>query len=1126
MVTWVSQCDKKALNRTRRVLDSFANRIGDNTWQTIITQEGLIAVKKLLRKTATKNTAVSCHWVRGRTRSELLWIVGKRERFNDEGHVAVNRSKKRLPSLQSESDWHYLPLIKALTAMSALLHDWGKASLLFQAKLKPSKEKQFKGDPIRHEWISFLLLNRVVHATDAKDDQGWLSVLVKGEWDEALLTQPLKEEATQSLTGLPPIAQLLAWLIISHHRLPLEKKSVQDLRSSWLGSPANHVDEMMARITQVWGYENRFEEADYQARLNDCFTFPHGLMTDSPRWVKEVKKWSQRLLVEQANVETVMNNGSFRLILHHARLCLMLGDHHYSSQEACKKWQETAGLYANTDNNRQLKQKLDEHLVGVEKSALHICHHLPAFESEPPHVKDVRVLQKASPAAFAWQDKAVTAIKEWRTAQKKGDVQGFFAVNMASTGKGKTFANAKIMRALSDDAKSLRYILALGLRTLTLQTGDEYRERIGLDNSELAVLIGSRAVQALHEQSKNTDTDLPEYKRSGSESQEALLDEAIDFDVDLPEEGLSTVLKQQRDRQFLYAPILSCTIDHLMAATETQRGGRYILPSLRLMSSDLVIDEIDDFTGDDLIAIGRLIHLAGMLGRKVMISSATIPPDLAEGYFNAYREGWLLYAKTRDAKNGIGCAWVDEFSTQVVTNNRDTVNDAVLGDYRKAHDSFINKRVAKLGKEPAKRKAKIVPCQFIIDTHKKQRAASEETVESKQQAYFRTMADTAVDLHAHHHTVDDITGITVSLGVIRMANISPCVALTRYLLNHTWPEQTEVRVMAYHSQQILLMRHEQERHLDQVLKRKEKAGTQPVALSNAIIRQHLTDINASETPVKNVLFIVVATPVEEVGRDHDFDWAVVEPSSYRSIVQLAGRVRRHRTGAVASPNVALMQYNWKGVRDAHKENNPVFTRPGFEGGSQFLLKNHNLDALMDEQAIAECLDATPRIQKPAREDFRMRENLAHLEHAQTKWLLTMPITEDTKGPEKIQGYLRGYWYLSALPQKLTPFRQSEASVKLFLLWDDNKEAYCFHERNQEGDFINRQRFLCIRHSDLTEDEKKRLWLVRDYTGSITRMAEAQDRSRFAMAIRYGELSFTQRANKNYVYNDQLGMVYE
>ena len=63
---------------------------------------------------------------------------------------------------------------------------------------------------------------------------------------------------------------------------------------------------------------------------------------------------------------------------------------------------------------------------------------------------------------------------------------------------------------------------------------------------------------------------------------------------------------------------------------------------------------------------------------------------------------------------------------------------------------------------------------------------------------------------------------------------------------------------------------------------------------------------------------MVATPVEEVGRDHDFDWAIVEPSSYRSIIQLAGRVLRHRKldQDIQNPNIALMQYNLKGLRKA------------------------------------------------------------------------------------------------------------------------------------------------------------------------------------------------------------------
>lgn len=97
MVTFVSQCEKKSLARTRRVLDAFADRIGDNTWQTVITQEGLLAVKKLLRKTASKNTAVSCHWIRSRSRSELVWVVGSRDDFNDHGVVPVNTTKKEVP---------------------------------------------------------------------------------------------------------------------------------------------------------------------------------------------------------------------------------------------------------------------------------------------------------------------------------------------------------------------------------------------------------------------------------------------------------------------------------------------------------------------------------------------------------------------------------------------------------------------------------------------------------------------------------------------------------------------------------------------------------------------------------------------------------------------------------------------------------------------------------------------------------------------------------------------------------------------------------------------------------------------------------------------------------------------
>jgi hypothetical protein len=48
------KCKKNSIFYTRRVLDTFADRIGSGTWQTVITEEGLRAVKKLLSQTATK----------------------------------------------------------------------------------------------------------------------------------------------------------------------------------------------------------------------------------------------------------------------------------------------------------------------------------------------------------------------------------------------------------------------------------------------------------------------------------------------------------------------------------------------------------------------------------------------------------------------------------------------------------------------------------------------------------------------------------------------------------------------------------------------------------------------------------------------------------------------------------------------------------------------------------------------------------------------------------------------------------------------------------------------------------------------------------------------------------------
>ncbi len=1091
MVTFISQCEKKALNRTRRVLDSFADRIGDNTWQTIITQEGLGAVKKLLRKTASKNTAVACHWMRSRKRTELVWVVGQRNKFNQQGIVPVNTTKKSILNNHWENDWHYLPLIKSLTALAALFHDWGKSSEFFQTKLQGNEKL---GDPLRHEWISAQFFSAFVNG---ESDERWLTRLINGEIVASDLKQLVgTNNIKKPLAELPNAASFLVWLIVTHHRLP--EKDV------YCGEECSDFKEIFKVIKQDWGYENKFEDDEFKQNLKRCFDYPKGLPSDSSGWLKRIKRNAQKLRDCLPLLEESIGNGCWRLVLHYARLSLMLGDHYYSSLGPDSKKRlriKELDLFANTDQTtRKLKQSLDEHLVGVARQAVRTAHLLPAFEGDHDELArafDIKALERKSLDRFRWQDVAVTRIIKWRAGIEKLNSShfGFFAVNMASTGKGKTFANAKIMRALSADKESLRFILALGLRTLTLQTGDEYRERVGLED-DLAVLIGSRAVMDLHNKNKAENHEQTD-RVTGSESQESLLDNELHFEHELPEGDLATVLKSEKNRKFLFAPVLSCTVDHLMAATETKRGGRYILPSLRLMSSDLVIDEIDDFTGKDLVAIGRLVHLVGMLGRKVMISSATIPPDLAEGYYNAYQSGWRIFARMRGCSTSVGCAWIDEFTTQ-------TGNAECIEDYRAQHQRFIVKRIKELNKQPAKRRANIVSCELDSD--------EKGTEESIRRFVFSVIQKSILDKHEHHHVIETQSGKRVSFGVVRVANITPCVELARYLLNADWPDNVEIRAMAYHSQQVLLMRHEQEKHLDQVLKRNKDGQC---VFENTIIKNHLEKINS-----KDVIFVLVATPVEEVGRDHDFDWAVVEPSSYRSIIQLAGRVLRHRESAAATSNIALLQYNLKGLSG---KGGPVFCRPGYEN-KETLFETHDLEQLVDSEALGERVDAQPRINRP--ETLSPKRSLIGLEHESIHKLLT---DYDSKGPETLQGWLTGCWWLTAIPQYYVRFREGYPQDVLFLMPTDNDDGFTFCEKTAYGKSVPQEcRYKSLkkeRDEDLSDRIRARLWLCRDYKLLLEKI---EDKTIEEAAMIYGEINLPiygeDRQDLCFTYSSQFGLV--
>ncbi|SHK88806.1 CRISPR-associated endonuclease/helicase Cas3 [Selenomonas ruminantium] len=1082
MVIFTSQSDKNALKTTRWILDAFANRIGTDTWQTVITEDGLQMVKRLLRRHATKSMSVSCRWIRSRTRSQLLWIVGDSSRFDENGYVPVNSTQKDIAHQAWENDWIYLPEIKSLAAMAGVLHDWGKSETAFQKMLKKASNGKRESDEVyRHEWLSCKLLEGLVWQTEKRTDEEWLKILQSGKIPEKKLEEWLAENASEKLKELPPVASMLCWLILSHHRLPVLDKA--DAKA-YANDEATSFSRLLSGLDAVWGYQKQGKAAVKLSR---------GLLK-SDKWQKQVKKWSDRLAAQIPVLHELWAQENIRLLLLYARVSLMLSDYTVSAAKAESSWPQDCALFANTDKHG-LKQRLDEHLVRVSMQAAQAAHCLPHFIHGMDRIEDVPNLRRKSPPAFVWQDKSVAKIGDWRKAKEKAgrSHEGWFVINMAGTGCGKTMGNAKIMQALSEDGKSLRYSLLLGLRSLTLQTGREYQKRIGLDVGEIAVLVGSAAAKELYGEGaweESADTDCMNGLLAG----EVKADFAVN-DKMLAVLFASSAQLAQKHKELLYAPVLAATIDHLMPATETVRGGRYILPFLRMMSADVVIDEIDDFAGADLVAIARLVHMAGMLGRNVILSSATIPPDLAEGLFSAYWSGRKLYTRFFKYPLRVNCVWCDEFQTKIQLMESPELAK-VLPAYRQWHKNFALRHKEKLSQQPVKRRGWIVECTDLFAL----------PLADRQNAYCKLMQDAMLKLHQQYAVTDKRTGKQVSFGVVRLANIRPCVETAKFLLAAEWPEEFAPRLLVYHSRQTALLRSQEERYLDVVLKRKKQDATE-IDFQDIVVRRQI-----DHTDAQNVVFILVATPVEELGRDHDFDWAVVEPSSYRSIIQLAGRIRRHRlaleNGEIG--NIAIMQYNLKAITSGDKV---VFCRPGFES-RKYALETHDMKALVDTEELAKGINAVPRTVRP--EKLSPHKKLIHLEHQ----VLTDFRDLSCFGPSRLHGWQEESWWLTGLPQQFNKFREGAQDIELCLKKQENG-TFCFCEQSESTDeWIEREDWYHIQKQK--DEESERFWLQRDYQQAL---ADYQgDSANSKGVIQAGILHLPANREKTvWVYSDQFGM---
>lgn len=955
----ISQCNKNALKETRRIVDQFAERTGDRAWQTEITAEGLGTLKNLLRKTARKNTAVACFWMRGRHLTELLWVVGDKKQFNEDGRTPTNRTTRNILRIQNENRWDYLKSIQIMAVLGALLHDLGKATKGFDHKLR---NLSTLSDPYRHEWLSLCLFKNMTQGCTSNREflerlHTWNEYLSSNkEWYKELVIDEFVDEFEGfNFDEMPPLAQWLAWLIVSHHRMPMyavnyeNKSELKKANNTFLN---NDIKTFFKILKPVDSWVKNSNSINENKEKTATFLTLKKDPTTSRYWQNELKRWSRKALEDDYLMSLTETNMLWNpLNLHLSRLCLMVGDYNYSSlssdsdkrildKERLSKYNEITQsdisskteLWANVNSSdRTGKQFLDEHLVGVSRMAASFCRYLPFFKTELNSLKNhIRFRKRATNKRFLWQDKSCDHVKIF---SKDYEERGFFGVNIASTGTGKTLANAKIMTALAGDNGSTRLTFALGLRVLTSQTGNALRKHFDLDEDSLATLIGgatypSQVIDGEQSKQNGSESSAEDLFFSENEFFEILDEGGIDVDA------FGTIIKDAKTKQLLMTPWVSCTIDHLMQLSEQQRSGRYMPPLLRILSSDIILDEPDDFGSNDLPALSRLIYWIGMLGSRIMISSATITEDMAIGLHKAYEDGRKVWNHFLGLPNNPPiCAWFDEFNQHIEAYTND--------EFSAYHQKFCNKRITKLLEQHVRRKADWLEFKSVT-------GLSTELIKG-----VLTLHETNGQYLQQSLGLDK----KISVGLIRFANINPMMETLQNFMLEECPEDTIIHVVPYHSQQLLLLRSRLEEILDRLLNRQivESQYLEPE------IQAEINNIHNKK--IKNHIFIVFGSPVTEVGRDHDYDWAIIEPSSIRSIIQLVGRVWRHRPDKSAkNKNILILNQNIKAskITPTNKEL-LAYSRPGYET-TEFRLAMHDLTKIIRKEEI-ESITSIPRLLK-------------------------------------------------------------------------------------------------------------------------------------------------------------------
>ena len=876
----VCRSSKRARDRVARVLDRYFWRIGDRTWRGKASNACLDRVSRELRGKATRNTAVVIHEIRSAHESRVPIVrIGARYSFSNTGIAPIAARPAQLAKPRSVSS------NRAIVQIAALFHDLGKATKLFQEKLRRALDGgQPEADAVRHELYSVAVWDHLFGKTADDGLPQALRDLTPERIDSAcdavlgilsdIINAPKAPLPFDFLQHEGSFSYAIGMLILTHHRLP-------DADS-----------DLLTPLAVAHLHPSKVFDARDSLKIAASTPFWHDRW-----WLDAVKRSAELLHPSNALI-------GLDVFL---RAALMMGDHLGSSQK--KPSHRIADHLANTIREEgsaapQPADSLSQHVRRVHSAARHgvdlferYANGFPALdEGEMP--ADIAFPVASDDPQFRWQADASAAARSLCEAREGG----FFACLMAGTGTGKTRGAPTVLAgaALGDAMPERRYFrmsLGLGLRVLATQSAKEYISDLGFSDQDISVLVGQAPLAFAHGEDQDVGgepgseswIEIPDWLKvematggipePGSPREaDWLRSLSLDTGKGLPAfcERVLEAAGPRADagRRLLAPPIMVGTVDHLMGVASPVNS-RYLIQSLRVATADLILDEIDQFDGEDIAAIGRLVYQTGAAGRRVIIMSATLTPDIANALHAAYREGWSQFATAHGLADHVNLLVTGDAPGSCRTN----IRGETLAEMLAASTAATLKTLAKT---PPARRAEILP-------------ACDEWADLVDQIHKNCN-------HLHDLNAVDIDGFRVSFGVIRMTRIAHTAALAAQLASGEISGRLRV-TLCLHSQFPRLHRDWIETRLKHALTRK---GTDPHAGLRCLCHTEGIFERASKAGVRDIEIVLITSPVIETGNDLDFDWAILDPISTRSIIQAAGRVWRHRPVIGNQINVKIL----------------------------------------------------------------------------------------------------------------------------------------------------------------------------------------------------------------------------